>query len=193
MLRKRISRTRVLLLVILVAILIIYVARMAAMQLWVTGNLDASDPKDFTIEVYGEPGGIVFEESSKPSLPLFEPETGQWNLGGDRIDDFDPLVQDLEVGPHGSSPFVIVALPERATVGVYRKAIASLANHGICRVGIISPAPAENLLPTYGNPDWPPKGFVAVFRVLSVKFDTGTSHECIDRFPAWAPWAMYRE
>ena len=193
MLRKRISRTRVLLLVILVAILIIYGARIAATQLWITGNLDTIERKYFTLEVYGEPGGIVFEEGSNPSLPLFEPETGQWILGEDRIDDFAPLIQGLEVGPHGSSPFVIVDLPESATVGVYRKAIASLARHGICRVGIFSPAPAENLLPTYGNPDWPPKGYVAVFRVLSVKFDTGTSHECIDRFPAWAPWAMYRE
>ena len=177
----------------LVAIVIIYAARVAAMQFWQTENLDASDPKDFTLEVYGEPGGIEFEEGANPPLPLYEPETGQWSLGGNRIDDFAPLVQGLKVGPHGSSPFVIVDLPESATVDVYRKAIASLASHGICRVGIFSPTPAENLLPTYENHDWPPKGFVAVFRVLSVKFDTGTSHECTDRFPAWAPWAMYRE
>ena len=193
MLRKRLGRTRLFLLVILVAILAVYAARVVAMRLWVTENLDAPDPTDFTLEVYGEPGGIVFEEGSNPPLPLFDPETGQWNLGGDRLDDFAPLVRGIEVGPHGSSPFVIVELPENATVGVYRKAIASLARHGICRVGINSTVPAKNPLPTYGNPDWPPKGFVAVFRVLSVKFDTGTNHECIDRFPAWAPWAMYRE
>lgn len=193
MLRKHLGRTRLFLLVVLAAILIIYAARFVAMQLWATENPDAPDLKDFTLEVYEEPGGIEFEENSNPAFPLFEPETGQWNLGGNHLDDFTPLIQGIEVGPHGSSPFVIVDLPENATVDVYRKAIASLARHGICRVGIYSPAPAENLQPTYGNPDWSPKGFVAVFRVLNVKFDTSTNHECIDRFPAWAPWAMYRE
>ena len=193
MLRRCLGRTRLFLLVILVAVLTVYAASIAAMQSWVTEKLDAPDPKDFTLEVYGEPGGIVFKEDPNPPLPLFEPETGQWNLEGDRLVDFAPLVQGFEVGPHGSSPFVIVNLPESATADVYRKAIASLARHGICRVGIHSPAPAENLLPNFGNPEWPPNGFVAVFRVLSVKFDTGTNHECIDRFPAWTPWSMYRE
>ncbi len=185
MLGKQLGRTRLFLLVIFAAILIIYAARLVAMQLWATDNPDGPDLIDFTLEVYGEPGGIRFEENSNPTLPVFEPETGQWDLGGELLGDFASQIQGFEVGPHGSSPFVIVDLPENATVDVYRKAIASLARQGICRVGIYSPAPAENLLPPYGNPNWPPTRFVAVFRVSSVKQHSGVLEPCKDRFPAW--------
>jgi hypothetical protein len=185
MLGNHLGRTRLFLLVILAALLIMYAARFVAMQLWAAENPDAPDLMDFSLEVFGEPGGIEFATDSSPTLPVFEPETGQWNLGGDRLDDFASLVQGIEVGPHGSSPFVIVDLPKSATVDMYRKAIASLAGHGVCRVGIYSPAPADNLLPAYENPDWPPTRFVAVFRVLSVKQHSGVSEACKDRFPAW--------
>jgi len=171
--------------VTLAAVLIIYAARFAAMQFWETENPSTPDLTDFTLEVYGEPGGTEFEDNANPTLPVFDPETGQWTLKGDRLDDFTSLVQGIEVGPHGSSPFVIIDLPDSATVDVYRKAIASLSGQGICRVGVYSPAPAENLLPPYGNADWTPEGFVAVFRVLSVKQKSGVSQPCKDRFPAW--------
>ncbi len=186
MLGKRLSRTRLFLLVILAAILVIYAARFASMQFWATENPDAPDLMDFTLEVYGEPGGVEFEENSNPILPMFEPETGEWRLDGERLYDFASLVQGLEVGPHGSSPFVVANLPESATVDVYRKAIASLAAQGICRVGIYSPAPSpsqpsRNTTTHYLSR----KGDTSVYHVLNVKQNSGASEPCRNRFPAW--------
>ena len=91
-------------LVILVAILIIYSARVAAVRLLATEDINPPEPTDFALEVFGEPGGTMFEEAANPPLPLFEPETGNWTVEGDRIDDLAPMVWGLEVGPTGAAP-----------------------------------------------------------------------------------------
>jgi hypothetical protein len=150
---------------------------------------DRSGP-DFLLEVNGEPGGVEFLEGSRPKLPLFNPMLGRWTVGDQQVLEFASLVQGLEVGPHGSSPFVIVTLPTDATVGDYRRAIASLSRHGVCRVGIYALPTNEDFVSLRADVEPSRNVFVPVYRVLEMKLDSGASRPCTDRFPAWPPWGM---
>ena len=154
---------------------------------------DNPNELDFLLEVYGELGGMEYQEGVQPELPLFDPRRDSWTLDNQPFSEFASHVDGLEVGPHGSSPFIIIALPDDATVGDYQKALASLTWHGICRVGVYAPLSNREFVSL--RSDGEPSGdvFVPVYRVLNVKFDTGATHDCIDRFPAWAPWATHRE
>lgn len=183
----KISRVRGLLLVILAAVVIVHGTRIVATKLWLSQQTNVSNPTDFTLQVWGTED-LVFSGGEVPELPMFQPETGQWTLGGQRLEDFTELVRGLEVGPHGSNPFVVVNLPRSATADHYRQAIVSLTDQGICQVGVYSPNPAADYIPpNEANPDWPPKGYVSVYRILSVKPDFLPSKECRDRFPPWSP------
>ena len=148
---------------------------------------------DFLLQVYGEPGGVEYLEDYKSALPLFDPDRGSWTLDDQPLSEFFGQVDVLALGARGSSPFVVIALPENATVGDYQKALASLAWHGICRVGAYAPKASREFVSLRSDGERPDDTFVPVYRVLNVKFDTGTNHNCDDRFPAWAPWGTYRE
>jgi hypothetical protein len=186
-------RTRTLL---LIALAVIVAAQ--GLSLWlrlhqVDGDPDNSNDLNFLLEVYGEPGGVEYPEGYRPELPRFNPSRGFWTFDGQPLSEFASYVEGLEVGPHGSSPFVIIDLPDDATVGDYEKALASLTLHGICRVGVYAPLSNRKFVSL--RPDSVPSDsiFVPVYRVINVKFDTGATHACVDRFPPWAPWAMHRE
>jgi hypothetical protein len=103
------------------------------------------------------------------------------------VPDLAEHIRGLDVGPHGSSPFVIVRLPDDATVNDYRKALASAARQGICRIGVFSPAPAKEYLPPTGFGATLPQAYVPIYRIVSVKPDYLISTPCVDRFPAWTP------
>lgn len=148
---------------------------------------------DFLLQVYGEPGGVEYLEDHQPALPLFDPDGESWTLADQPLTEFAGQIHGLGVGPHGSSPFVLVALPDDATVGEYHKALASLAGHGICRVGVYAPKASREFVSLRSDGERPDDTFVPVYRVLSVKFDTGTNHDCVDRFPVWTPWGEYQE
>lgn len=187
MLGGKISRARGLLLVILAAVLILDGIWILGTKLWLPQQTTVSNPTDFTMQVWGT-DDLVFHGDEVPELPMFQPATRQWMLGGQRVEDFAELVRGLEVGPHGSNPFVIVNLPTTATVDHYRQAIVSLSEQGICQVGVYSPKPAaEYFPPNEANPDWPPEGYVSVYRIVSVKPDSLTLKKCEDRFPPWRP------
>ena len=148
---------------------------------------------DFLLEVYGEPGGVEYQEGVRPELPLFNRGNGDWTLQDQPLSEFANIVEGLEIGPHGSSPFVVVALPDNASVGDYHRALVSLRRHGICRVGVYSPASNREFVSLRADPEPSEYVFVPVYRVLSVKLDNGAVQRCIDRFPAWTPWAIRNE
>lgn len=182
---ERVSRTRGLLLVILAAILLLHGARHLVSESWPVKQMSASEPTDFTLQVWGT-DDFLFVDDETPELPMFGPETGQWTLNGQPLADFVEVMRGLEVGPHGSNPFVVVNLPPNATVDHYRRAIASLVEQGICQVGVYEPGPAAEYIPANAaNPDWPPQGYVSVYRVLSVEPDDLPAKGCEDRFPPW--------
>ena len=181
-------------------LLIVLAAAVSAqgLALFLSTKPDVHEPRhpdnpDFLLEVYGEPGGVEFLAGARPQLPLFDPTRGDWSFEDQPLSEFAGHVEGLEIGPHGSSPFVIVALLGEPSVGDYRKALASLARHGVCRVGVY--APMSHQKPVARKTGREPSGntFVPVYRVLRVKPETGPDHECIDRFPAWAPWAVNRD
>ncbi len=183
----KISRARGLLLVILAAVVIVHGTQFLATKLWFSQRTHVPNVTDFTVQVWGTED-LVFSGDEIPELPMFKPETGQWTLAGQRVEDFAELVRGLEVGPHGSNPHVVVHLPPSATADHYRQAIASLTEQGICQVGVYSPIPAaEYIPPNKANPDWPPKGYVSVYRILNVRPNSLRSEECEDRFPPWPP------
>lgn len=192
--RRRLKiRTRTLLLIALAVIV-------AAQGLSLLLNLQRIDSEpgnpnelDFLLEVYGEPGGMEYQKGVRPELPLFDPRLGSWTLDDQPFSEFASRVEGLGVGPHGSSPFVVIALPENATVGDYQKALASLTWHGICRVGVYAPLSNREFVTLQSDREPSDYIFVPVYRVLNVKFDTRATQDCIERFPAWAPWAMHRE
>lgn len=148
---------------------------------------------DFLLQVYGEPGGVEYQRGDQAELPLFDPEHGSWTLDDQPLSEFVGQVEGLGLGPHGSSPFIVIDLPDDATVEDYQKALASLSWHGICRVGVFAPKSNREFVTLRSDVARPDYTFVPVYRVLNVKFDTGASYECGDRFPAWAPWGIYRE
>ena len=147
---------------------------------------------DFLLQVYGEPGGMEFLEGARPELPQFDPIRGSWMFDDQPLSEFASHVEGLEIGPHGSSPFVIIALPDEPTVSDYQKALASLARHGICRVGVYAPLSNQELVSLRTGSEPSGATFVPVYRVLNVKFDTGANYDCSDRFPAWAPQPVNR-
>src|SRR5688572_12092647 len=127
------NRTRAFLLIILAVIVLVQGLAFYSRDV-PTGPATELTDMDVLLEVYGEPGGVEFSESPSPELPLFDPSSESWTLNGQPLHDFANLIQGLELGPHGSSPFVIVAIPENATIADYRSAAASLSSRGICRV-----------------------------------------------------------
>jgi hypothetical protein len=142
---------------------------------------------DFLLQVYGEPGGVEFPKDARPKLPEFDPIRGSWTFDAQPLVEFARHVKGLEVGPHGSSPFVIIAFPSEPTVSDYHKALASLAARGICRVGVYAPRSSYEQASLGFETEQTENAFVPVYRVLNVKSDTGENFDCIDRFPAWAP------
>ena len=167
-------------------------------SLFLTSHRAVEEPReeselDFLLQVYGEPGGVEYLEDYQPALPLFDPDQASWTLDDQPLSEFLRQVQGLGVGPHGSNPFVVIALPDDATVGDYHGALASLAWHGICRVGAYAPKASREFVSLRSDGERPDHTLVPVYRVLNVKFETGTNHNCVDRFPAWAPWGTYRE
>lgn len=139
---------------------------------------------EFTLRLWGTED-MVYQDNAQVTLPMFEPKSSEWTIGGDRIPDLAKHVSKLEVGPHGSHPSLFVKLPADANVEIYRRAVASLAEQGMCQVGIYAPAAAkEYLLPDEIRPS---EHYVSVYRVVSVKRDNGTLLICRDRFPPWAP------
>ena len=189
MLRRTTDRTRRFLLTILLAIIVIHGLDFFSRKTVFAKSKYDLIHADFMLEVYGEPGGETIEEAANLDLPFFNPQTRQWTVAGKLLIDFVGHVRGLEIGPHGSSPFIIINMPKNASVANYRSAIASLAVNGVCRVGVFSPASEEEYPQgVEGNPDWPPKGFVPVYRVIAVKRENGSFKACKDRFPAFAPW-----
>lgn len=180
------SRPRVYLLIILAALVLAYGTQYFAVEQTRSRYSQIPNPADFTLQLWGTTDH-EYVDGLVPELPIFDPETGFWLLEGNRIDDFAYLVQGLEIGPHGSSPFVVVRLPTDATADTYRRAIASLVEQGICQIGVFSPFPAEEYLPpNLADADWLREGFYApIYRVLSVKPDYLATRPCIDRFPAY--------
>ncbi|ANU06353.1 hypothetical protein A6F65_00025 [Paraurantiacibacter namhicola] len=192
--RRRLKiRTRILLLIALAVVV-------AAQGLSLLLNLQRMDSEpgnptefDFLLEVFGEPGSVVYPKGVKPDLPIFDPRAGSFTLDNQPFSEFASRVEGLEVGPHGSSPFVVIALPENATVGDYQKALVALTSHGICRVGVYAPLSNREFIGFRSDSGPSDDTFVAVYRVLIVKSDTSVVRNCIERFPAWAPWALQRE
>lgn len=174
------------LLVILAAILLIHLARFTTLHFWPPETERSQSPQDFTLAVYGDPGSVAFADGGSVALPQLDVASDQWTFVGERIFDFLPYMQALELDAHGSHPYVIVRLSEGASVDDYRAAISSLAARGICRVGVLSPGPEENLLPPdkiAGNRE--PVTYVPVYRIMAVKDKSGVVQTCKDRFPAW--------
>jgi len=186
-------RTRTLLLTALAVITVVKALSLLLSSQQADGGSSDSKELEFLLEVYGEPGGVEYPEGERPELPSFDANRGVWAFDGQPLLEFANHVDGLEVGPHGSSPSVLIDLADDATVGDYQKALASLVLHGICRVGVYAPSSNREFVSL--RPGAKPSGviFVPVYRVLKVKFDTGAAHDCIDRFPAWSPWSMYRE
>lgn len=192
--RRRVKiRTRTLLLIVLVAILAAQGLSLLLSPHWDDIGPDNTSDLDFLLEVYGEPGGMEYQEGVPPELPLFDPIRRSWTLDDKPLSEFASHVDGLEVGPHGSSPFIVIALPDDATVGDHQKALVSLARHGICRVGVYAPLSNREFVSLRSDSEPTDYAFTPVYRVLNVKFDTGANHDCIDRFPVWAPWTMYRD
>lgn len=184
-------RTRTLLLVALAVIVAVQ-----GLSLFLTMHRTDSESGhqtelNFLLEVYGEPGGVEYKDGVRPELALFDPERSDWTLNDQPLLEFVSQVQGLGVGPHGSSPFVVIALPDDATVEDYRRALASLTWHGICRVGVYAPPTNREFVSLRSTSERFNYTLVPVYRILNVEFETGANHDCIDRFPAWAPWAIH--
>ena len=192
--RQRLQiRTRTLLL----AALAVAIAAQS-LSLFLTWHRVGDEPReeselDFLLQVYGEPGGVEYLEDHQPALPLFDPDSESWTLADQPLTEFAGQIHGLGVGPHGSSPFVVIALPDDPTVGDYQKALASLAWHGVCRVGVYAPKASREFVSLRSDGERPDATHVPVYRVLNVRFDTGNNYNCVERFPAWAPWGTYRE
>ena len=192
--RRRLKiRTRTLLFIALAVVV-------AAQGLSLVLNLQRMDSEpgnptefDFLLEVYGEPGGTEYPKGVEPELPLFDPRAGSWTLDNQPFSEFASRVEGLEVGPHGSSPFVVIALPDDATVGDYEKALAALTWHGICRVGVYAPLSNREFVNLRSDSEPTDHTFVPVYRVLNIRSDTSAAQNCIERFPAWAPWSLHWE
>lgn len=182
------NRTRAFLLIILAVVVIVDGLRLYLRETAV-GETSEQQGMDFLLKVYGEPGGIEFSRGRAPNLPMFDPQSKSWAFDGQVISEFARFVQGLEIGPHGSSPFVIVAIPDNGTVADYRSALASLASHGICRVGVYSPPSNNEFVSLRADGTQPQEIFVPVYHVLSVGRDNGLARDCADRFPPFAPWA----
>lgn len=182
------NRTRVLLLAILAVVVVAQSLTFYLREVPI-GSSPAQSEMDFLLEVYGEPGGVEFAGSASPTLPLFDPTSESWTIDGQPVSDFASYIQGLEVGPHGSSPFVVVAIPDNGSVSDYRRALASLSSQGICRVGVFSPLSNGEFVSLRADGGQPPEVFVPVYRVLKVKRDGGTAKVCKDRFPPFAPCA----
>ena len=180
---------------LLIAVIVVLVAQWLSLFVGHNPPNGVSEDRgglDFLLEVYGEPGGVSFLEGSRPELPLFDPVLTKWTVGNQSLSDFASVIQGLEIGPHGSSPFVVVALPNGSTVGDYRQAIASLSWHGICRVGVYAPQANEEYVSLRNDIEPSKDVSVPVYRVLEVKLGSGASRTCKDRFRAWEPWGEDR-
>lgn len=184
-------RTRTLL---LIALAVIVAAQ--GLSVWSSLHQVDRDPGnsedfDFLLEVGGEPGGVEYLEGYRPDFPMYDPGRRDWTFAGQPLSDFASHVEGLEVSPHGSSPFVLIGLPDDATVGDYQKALSSLTLHGICRVGVYAPTSNREFVSLPPDGEQAGSIFVPVYRVLNVKFEASATHACIDRFPAWMPWAIH--
>ena len=159
----------------------------------IEGETDKPDEFIFLLELDGEPGGVEYLEGGRPELPTFDPRGGNWTVAGHELTEFASHVEGVEVGPHGSNPFVIVTLPDKASIADYQAALASLAWHGICRVGVYSPESNREFVSLRADDEPAERTLVPVYRLLTVKSDKGQSNDCIDRFPAWTPWAIQHD
>jgi len=135
--------------------------------------------EEFVLEPHFE-GMTLFSEQDE--LLTFDPSDNIWTFGGETVDDLSRHVIGFEIGPHGSSPFVVIRLPEGATADTYRGAISSLADQGICRVGVASPSPASELESEQYR--WNALD-VQVYNVVRYRPGFSPSQECLNRFPAW--------
>ena len=130
MFRGKVSRTRAVLVAISTTLLIIYAVDFVLAGPLLRRAHRASSPPEFTLQLWGQEDA-VYTADVGASLPMFEPKAGWWMLGADHLNDLSGHLRGLEIGPDGSHPSLIVRLPADATVGVYRRAIASLADQGI--------------------------------------------------------------
>lgn len=185
--RRDTSRTRILLFIILVTILLAYMVSFAISGINLKLDSAGPGPSLFTLDVSGK-GGVEYEDyaNAAPSLPSFDPAEGQWSFEGERLLDLGSHMQGLESHPpYHSNPFIEIELPSDATVDTYHKAVADLLGQGICRVGVFSPRPAEEYLPPHPIPGRTTESYVQVYGLLAVKSDNGSMRQCRDRFPPW--------
>ncbi len=178
------NRTRTYLLVILGVVVLV---QGLAFYLREVPSSPSSIPRDmdFLLEVGLEPGA-GFSKSASPELPLFDPNSETWSLNGALVHEFANLIQGLELGPHGTSPYVVIALPDNSTIGDYRSAVASLSSWGICRFGVFSPLSTNEPVSQRSRESQSREVFVPVYQILAVKRGAGTARACIDRFPPWS-------
>jgi hypothetical protein len=135
--------------------------------------------EQFVQQLYFESVSLV---SQQDELLSFEGSNDIWTFRGEQVLDFSRHVTGFEVGPHGSSPFVMIRLPEDASADTYRRALWSLARHGICRVGVASPAPDQELKP---EPYRQETLVVEVYKVVRYTPDNLPPQVCTNRFLTW--------
>jgi hypothetical protein len=123
----------------------------------------------FVLEPLNANGTLGGDRPSRP-LPVFNGVS--WSIEGKPLHQLTDYLLDTDEWevPHTFGKVMLIELPDKAGSEVFHRAIASLAEHGICRVAVFQKAAQVT-----------EQGLATAVRVRSFVDAEGHSRECIDR------------
>jgi hypothetical protein len=150
---------------VLLAILAVAVLANAAFLLLPRGT----EASQFVLEPLNANGTLGGGRPSTP-LPIFEGNV--WSVGGKPVDRLTDYLLDTDEWnvPHTFGKVMLIELPDDAGGEIFHRSIASLAEHGICRVAVFQKtAPVTE------------QGLATAVRVRQYRDASGRSRACVDR------------